>query len=97
MAEFCELNILSARRRCGVTDETCAELAKLGNITHLELQYCPITNAGMALVSAGMPRLEYCNVEGCKITCLGILALMRQHRGLRVWGPGAACCQTCLP
>ena len=97
MAVFCELNSLSAHRRCGVTDETCAELAKLGNITHLELQYCPITNAGLALVSAGMPRLEYCNVEGCKITCLGMLALMRHHRGLRVWGPGVACCQTCLP
>lgn len=87
--------MISARCRCSVTDETCAELAKLGNVTHLELQYCPITNAGVALVSAGMPCLEYCNVEGCKITCLGMLALMRCHRSLRVWGPGVVCCLPC--
>ena len=75
--------------RCGVTDETCGELAKLVSMTHLDLRYCPLTNAGMARVSQAMPRLEYCNVEGCKLTCLGMLALLRQHKRLRVWGPGA--------
>ena len=58
------------------------------NVTHLDLRYCPLTNAGMARASAAMPRLEYCNVEGCRLTCLGIVALMRRHRNLRVWGPG---------
>ena len=71
-----------------MTDETCKELAKLVNVTHLDLRYCPLTNAGMARASAAMPRLEYCNVEGCRLTCLGIMALMRRHRNLRVWGPG---------
>ena len=71
-----------------MTDETCKELAKLVNVTHLDLRYCPLTNAGMVRASAAMPRLEYCNVEGCRLTCLGIVALMRRHRNLRVWGPG---------
>ena len=74
-----------------MTDETCAELAKLVNMARLDLRYCPLTNAGIAQVSQRMPRLEYCNVEGCRLTCLGMLALMRQHKHLRVWGPG-----TCL-
>ena len=76
--------------RCAVSDETCSELAKLVNMTRLDLRYCPLTNPGMAQVSQEMPRLEYCNVEGCKLTCLGMLALMRQHKRLRVWGPGGS-------
>jgi hypothetical protein len=91
-SSFSEVTSNITRCRCGITDETCAELAKLGNMTHLEVQYCPISNAGLALISAGMPRLEYCSLEGCNITCLGMLALIRRHKGLRVWGPGALCC-----
>ena len=79
---------LLLRYRCGVTDETCAELAKLVNMTRMDLRYGQLTNAGIAQLSHAMPRLEYCNVEGCKLTCLGMLALFRQHKGLRVWGPG---------
>ena len=71
-----------------MTDETCTELAKLVNITHLDLRYCPLTNAGMARASQAMPRLEYCKVEGCRLTCLGIAALLQRHRNMRVWGPG---------
>ena len=71
-----------------MTDETSRELAKLVKVTHLDLRYCPLTNAGMARASQAMPRLEYCNVEGCRLTCLGIAALMRRHKNLRVWGPG---------
>lgn len=82
-----------------MTDETCAKLAKLVNMTRLDLRYCPLTNAGMARVSQAMPRLEYCNVEGCKLTCLGMLALLRQHKRLRVWGPGVSMrsppCRSC--
>lgn len=80
--------LLGLRSRCSVTDEACCELAKLVKVTHLDLRYCPLTNGGMAIISHGMPRLEYCNVEGCKLTCLGMLALMRRHKRLRVWGPG---------
>lgn len=76
------------RCRCGLTDETCAELTRLVNLTHLDLRYCKITNAGMARLSPALPNLEYCNVEGCRLTCLGMMRLLQRHKRLRVWGPG---------
>ena len=72
-----------------MTDETAGALTALTRVESLDLRFTPITNAGILRLSAAMPHLARCVIDGCPITSLGIWRLLAGHRKLKLWLAGA--------
>ena len=76
-----------------MTDETAQALAALARVESLDLRFTPITNAGVLRLSAAMPNLARCVIDGCPVTSLGVWRLFAGHRKLKLWPAGVPLCK----
>lgn len=77
-AALTELNLTRCTR---VSDRGLGSLARLPVLRALSLKQCiPVTNAGVAMLVTGLPRLERLNVEGCVHVTRRVLDAMTRHR-----------------
>ncbi len=62
-----------------ITDEAVADIARLTNLTKLDLSKTLITDKGLAMLAA-IPNLEYLNLVDTKVTSTGVLKLKELNK-----------------
>lgn len=55
-------------------------------LTRLDLSYTCVTNSGLLCLPCRLRRL---GIEGCRVSVLGVAAVLRAHRGVVLWSPAA--------
>ena len=64
------------------------QLSRMSSLETLDVSYCPMGNAELVTIAAGCPNLVYMNLDGCWISTLCMLGVVRRRPTLRLWHTG---------
>ena len=64
------------------------QLSRMSSLETLDVSYCPMGNAELVTIAAGCPNLVYMNLDGCWISTLCMLGVVRRRPALRLWHTG---------
>lgn len=60
----------------------------LSQLERLDLSYTGVTNHGVHAVAGGCAALRRLNLDGCRVSILGMAKLFRETKKLRIWEEG---------
>lgn len=64
------------------------QVAKIKSLEYLYACFCPLQNEGLTAIVNGCPNLKHASVDGCWISTLCMLRIVRQRPHLTMWLKG---------